>query len=326
MVPKIYMADSRPVRSKAFEILQKAGEIIWAEDTGEEDLIRDLKNIDPEVIIVGARKITRNAIFSAKKLKGITVYGVSYDFVDVKAATERGVYVTHTPGVNAVSVAEFAIGLIFAIIKNIPQAYVTMKEGKWTNMTTFRFGFAGIELYQKTVGIVGLGNVGSNLGRRFNGLGARVISYTKNPSKERAKKHGVKFVDLDTLMSESDIIVVCCALTDETRGMIDKRKIGLMKQSAYFINVSRGAVVDEEGLLEALRNKKIAGAALDVIQREPTTESPFFDLDNVINTPHIAGRTHEAAMRLEMTVAEEAARIVQGKIPVHAVNKEEIKK
>lgn len=319
---KIYMADNRPIRDKALIVLQRAGDIVCAEDTGEENFIKDVKKIDPEIMIVGARKVTKNVISSAKKLRAIIVYGVSYDFVDVKAASERGILVINTPGVNTISVAEFALGLVLALLKNIPQSYVALRRGEWTNMTTFRFGFPSTELLRKTVGIIGLGNIGSYLAKIFNAMGTRVISHTQFPSDERAKQHKVEFVDLDILMSKSDVIVVSCALTDRTKGMIGKRQIALMKPDSYIVNVSRGAVIDERELLDALMRKKIAGAAMDVLTKEPNTDSPFFKLENVICTPHIAGQTTESAKRLEMIVAEEASRIAKGKRPHHAVNEE----
>lgn len=318
----VYLADNRPIRGEALTVLQKAGKIIRVENTGEEDFIKDLRTINPEIVIVGARKVTRNVLSASDNLKGVIVYGVSYDFVDVEAATDNGVMVTNTPGVNAISVAEFALGLTLSIIKNIPQAFLGVRNGGWSNMTTFRFSFTGTELFNKTVGIVGLGNIGANLAKRLNVMGANLLSYTKHPSDGRATQHKVEFVDLNTLMSRSDIVIVCCALTEETQGMIGRNQLALLKPTAYFINTSRGAVVDENALLDILREKKIAGAALDVITQEPNTTNPLFGMDNVICTPHIAGRTIEAGQRLEMTVAEDALRIANGEIPLNIVNKE----
>jgi D-3-phosphoglycerate dehydrogenase len=320
---KVYLADSRPIRGEALKVLQKAGEIVKAEDTGEEDFIRDLNEIKPEIMIVGARKVTKKVLSSApENLRGVIIYGVSYDFVDVEAATEKGVMVANTPGVNAISVAEFALGLILSLIKKIPQSHAAVRSGGWSNMTTFRFSFTGIELYNKTVGIIGLGTIGSNLAKRLNAMGVKVIAYTKHPSLERAEENNVEFMDLNTLMSKSDIVAICCALTDETKGMVGKKQIDLMNPNSYLINTSRGAVVDEQALLDALIAKRIAGAALDVIDKEPNTDSPLFELHNVICTPHIAGRTVEAGQRLELTVAEEALRIAEGKIPRNLVNKQ----
>jgi D-3-phosphoglycerate dehydrogenase len=319
------MADNRPVRGDAQLVLEKAGEIIKVEDTGEEDFIKDMMEIDPDIMVVGARNVNDKVLSSAKNLKGVIVYGVSYDFVDVEAATKHGKMVSNTPGVNAVSVAEFALGLCLTLLKNITRANNNVKNSEWTNMTTFRFGHNGSELYNKTVGIIGLGTIGSTLANRINAMGAKVISYTKNPSDVRAKQHNVLFKDLNTVMSESDIVICCAALTNETVGLIGKEQLELMKNNSYFVNVSRGALVDEETLYNILKNEKIAGAALDVIIKEPNTDSPFFKLDNVICTPHIAGRTIEAGQRLEMTVAEDALRISQGKIPKNIVNKEVLK-
>jgi D-3-phosphoglycerate dehydrogenase len=314
------MADSRPITGKALDVLNQAGEISSGQDTGEADFIADMNRINPEIIIVGARKVTRDVLAAGINLRGIVIYGVSYDFVDAKAATEMGIIIANTPGVMTISVAEFTLGLILSATKDIARSSAHTKKGEWSTMTTYRFQFNGVEVANRTVGIIGLGKIGAHLAKILNAMGARVISYTKHPSAERAKQAGVQFVELDQLMAESDIVVLTALLTDETKGMVTKRHIDMMKPGAFFINIARGAMADEEAVIAALKAGKLGGAAFDVLTKEPNTDSPLYQLENTVISPHIAGRTREANQRLEMTCAQEALRISKGERPANLVN------
>jgi len=314
--PKILFADRRPMSEESMELLRNAGEVVWSEGDEEAELVRDMK--DASIVISGLRPITRKAIFSAQKLKGVIAYGVGFDHIDVAAAAEKRVYVVNTPGVNSISVAEFAFGLMLAIARRIPHLNNTVKAGKW-----LRWELVGNELWGKTLGIVGLGKVGTHLATLGKGFGMKVLSFTRHPSKYRAEKSGVEFVDLDTLLKKSDFVVLCCALTDETRGLIGERELSLLKRTAYFVNVSRGPVVDECTLTKALSDKRIAGAGLDVFEREPPDpNSPLLKLDNVVVASHVAGLSEESAKRISLTVAEEAVRILKGEEPRYLVNQE----
>lgn len=313
--PKILFADKRPMCDEAMKMLHDAGEVVWALGETEEDLIRDMR--DAMVVISGLRYISRRAIFNAEKLKGIIAYGVGVDHIDVAAATEKKVYVVNTPGVNSISVAEYAVGLMLSLARKIPQQNANVKAGKW-----LRWELMGNELWGKTLGIIGLGQIGTHLATLGKALGMKVQSFTRHPSKERAEKWEVEFVDLETLMRSSDFIVVCCALTDETRGLIDDKKIRLMKPSAYLINVARGQIVDERALANALAERRIAGAGIDVFEKEPVDlNNPLLKFDNVIVSAHVAGFTAESMRRLQMTVAEETVRIINGEPPRFQVNK-----
>lgn len=316
MKPKILFADRRPMSEAPMELLQSVGVVVWASGDIEQELIRDMK--DASIVISGLRKITRNAIFAAEKLKGIIVYGVGYDHVDVAAATEKGVYVVNTPGVNTISVAEFAFGLMIGAARKIPQLNANVKAGKWV-----RWELIGNELYGKVLGVIGLGQVGARIAALGRAFGMEVISYTRHPSKEREEKWGVKFVNLETLLGNSDFVVICCALTDETRGLIGEKELKLMKPTAYLINVARGPIIDERALVKALSEQRIAGAAIDVLEKEPPDpSSPLLKMENVIITSHMAGLSKEALERIQMTVAEEAVRILKGETPRYLVNKE----
>jgi len=315
MKAKILFADRRPMSEESMNLLNTVGSVVWADGDQETEPIEDLK--DAVVVVSGLRMITRKAIFAAEKLKGIVVYGAGFDHVDIAAATDKKVYVANSPGANSVSVAEFAFGLMLGIGRNIPQLNDKTKAGKW-----LRFEMLGCELWHKTLGIVGLGRVGSHLAALGKGFEMRVISFTSHPSEERAERTGVKFVDLGTLLRKSDFLVLCCELTDETKGLIGEKEIDLMKPTAYLINVARGAVVNEHELTEALVGKRISGAALDVFEREPPDpNNPLLKLDNAILTSHMAGLSLESLKRLQLTVAEEAVRIIKGYKPRNLVNK-----
>ena len=313
---KVLLADRRPMSDESMRLLRSAGQVVWSKEDGEAGLIRDLR--DTDVVVSGLRPITRKAFFSTEKLRGVVVYGAGLDHIDVAAATERGVYVTNTLGVNSTSVAEFAIGLMLAIARRIPRQNNAVKSGKWSSLE-----MVGNELCGKTLGVVGLGHVGVRVAALSKGFGMKTLSFTRHGSKDRAARSGVKFVDLDTLLKESDYIVLCCALTDETRGLIGEREIGLMKRTAYLVNVARGSIVDERALVRALDKKRIAGAGIDVFEKEPPDPSnPLLKFEDVVVTAHMAGASAESLKRISMTVAEEAVRILRGEEPKFLVNKE----
>lgn len=315
MRPKILFADRRPMSDESLVLLRKAGELMWAEGDAEQELIEAIKDVS--IVISGQRPITGSVICAAPQLKAVIAYGVGYDHVDVEVATERGVYVVNAHGVNAVSVAELVIGLMITMARKIPLLDANVKAGHWD-----RWEFLGNELYGKTLGIVGLGVVGGYLASLAKAFQIDVLSFTKNPSTERAKDKGVKFVALNRLFEEADFIVICCELTDETRNLIGTEEIALLKSTAYFINVGRGPIVDEKALAVALKKKKISGAALDVFDIEPPEKNnPLLGLDNVVLTSHIAGLSDEAMKRLQMVVAEESVRILNGKEPENQVNR-----
>jgi D-3-phosphoglycerate dehydrogenase len=303
---------------ESLELLQSVGNLVWASGFKESDLISEMK--DASVVVSGLRQITRKAIFASELLKGIVVYGVGVDHIDVVAATEKKIYVINTPGVNSVSVAEFAFGLMINIVRKIPQLTATLRAGKWKY-----FGdILGNELSGKTLGIIGLGKVGSHIAVLGRAFGMKIIAHDPSPvAFAHGIEIGVSFVDLKTLLSTSDFVIVSSALTKETHGLIGETEINLLKATAYLVNVARGPIIDEQALTKALKENRIAGAALDVFEKEPPDpENPLLHLDNVIVTPHMAGTSEEAMRRLQMTVAEESARILSGSLPRYIVNRE----
>ncbi len=315
-MPKILFADRRPMSDESMKLLHGAGEVVWAEGDKEADLVRDMK--DTEVVISGVRRITREAILASERLKAAIAYGVGFDHIDVAAATEKGIYVVNTPGVNSISVAEFALGLMIGIARKIPQLHDAVRVGKW-----LRWELLGNELYGKTLGMVGFGRVGTHLAKLARGLGMFVLVFDPYVPKEKAGELGVELLTLEPLLTRSDFIVVCCALTDETRGLISEKALALLKPTAYLVNVARGPIVDEQALINALREKRIAGAALDVFEKEPPNpNNPLLTLQNTIVSSHVAGFSDESMKRLQLTVAEEAVRILKGQEPRFLVNRE----
>ena len=298
---------------ESMKLLDSVGEVVWAEGDEEDELMKAMQ--DAEIVISGLRRITRETIAVAKKLKGIIAYGVGFDHIDVAAATERRIYVANTPGVNSISVAEFAIGLMVCNARKIPQLHSSVRTGRW-----LRWEMLGNELYGKKLGLVGLGRVGTHLSGLAKGFGMSVTVHDPYVTEEKAGQLGVELADLESLLRESDFVVVCCALTDETRGLIGERAFSLMKPTAYLINVARGPIVNEEALIKALREKRIAGAGLDVFEKEPPYDSPILGLENVVVSPHVAALAQDANRRVSIWVAEDTVRVLNHEPPAYPVN------
>ena len=256
-----------------------------------------------------------------KNLKVIANYAVGYDNIDVKAATQRKIPVTNTPGVLTDAVAEHTLSLLMSIARRIPESDIFTKQGKYNGWGPMLF--LGTELKGKTLGIVGLGRIGSALAQRvIDGLGMKVIYNKRHPDKKFEKKYGAKFVSLPNLMKNSDFISVHTPLNPSTIHLIGKKQLAMMKETAYLINTSRGQIIDEKALVNVLKNKKIKGAALDVFENEPKLSSGLNKLDNVILTPHIASGTIETRSAMSVLCANNIIDISKGKIPTNIVNKE----
>jgi len=256
-----------------------------------------------------------------KNLKVIANYAVGYDNIDVKAATERKIPVTNTPGVLTDAVAEHALTLLMSIARRIPESDTFTKQGKYKGWSPMLF--LGTELKGKTLGIVGLGRIGSAVAERvIGGLGMKVIYYKRHPDKNFENKFGAKFVKLPELLKTSDFITLHTPLNPATRHLIGKKQLGMMKKTAYLINTSRGPIIDEKALVNVLRNKKIKGAALDVLENEPKLSPGLNKLDNVVLTPHTASGTIETRSAMAVLAAKNIIEVSQGKVPTNIVNKE----
>ncbi|MCD6574123.1 phosphoglycerate dehydrogenase [Candidatus Aerophobetes bacterium] len=310
--------------SNGREILKKAGcEIIespYPHPVEEEDLLKIIKEID--AIVTGDDKLTAKVIEAADKLKIIAKYGVGIDRVDIKAATDRGIPITLAPALSN-AVADFTFGVMFVLARGICDASALVKNGEWGKSFGFGWGrsFMGVELWQKTLGIIGAGRIGREVIRRAKGFQMKVLAYDIYRDERIAQQLGFEYTSLERVLREADFVSINVPLTDETKNLINEGKLSLMKPSAYLINTARGQVVDEKALYFALKEKKIAGAALDVFTREPLpSDSPWLSLGNVILTPHIAADTKEAAGGMDLICAENIIRVLRGEKPLYAVN------
>lgn len=322
---KVLITEPLPLVEEEKKILSRYASITVANTTSEDQLVELVKDVD--VIMVVYAKITKRIINSATKLKGIIRYGIGVDNIDLEAATAKGVIVANVPDYAIETVADHTWALILALVRRIVIAdkYVRNRLyiGKWTNPPEY---LRGIDLSGKVLGLVGVGRIGREVAKRAKGFGVKILGYDPYISSDVAKEFGIELVNLDTLLSESDIISIHCPLTKETYHLINEDKIRLMRKRPYIINTARGAIIDEKALYKALKEGWIAGAALDVFEIEPPPENnPLFELDNVVLTPHIAWYTEEALRRLEMSAVEEAIRILRGELPRNIVNREVLK-
>jgi D-3-phosphoglycerate dehydrogenase len=323
--PKVYITSRSfgQFSAEALNLIKSVAEIErnpYGRTMTEEELLKAVEEVDG--LVVGNDKINKKIIEHAKKLKIIARHGVGVDNVDLKAATDNNIVVTYTPHVNADAVADFTMGLILSSARNIPQAHISIRQGRWEATK-----FIGVDVYGKTLGIIGLGEIGYRVAKRAKGFDMRILYWNRRRKISIEKELSVKYVDLETLLKESDFITIHLALTDETRGMIGKKEFDLMKKTAYLVNTARGPIVDAKALYEALKDGKIAGAAVDVYDKEPPDANlPLFSIDKVIATPHIAAYTVETMLKMDMMNAEDIMRFFKGEKPQNVANAEVLKK
>ncbi len=267
------------------------------------------------IIIRSATKLTADLIERGERLKVIGRAGVGVDNVDVEAATRRGIVVANAPESTVISAAEHTIGLLLALSRNIPQAHAALKEGRWE-----RSRYGGLEVADKTLGVLGFGRIGQQVARRAAGLQMRVVAYDPFVSKERFRELGVEQAESpERIFETADFITLHLPLTAETRGSIGAEAFARMKPGVRLVNAARGELVDEDALLDALRSGQVAGVALDVFSSEPYS-GPLLELDNVVVTPHLAASTEEAQDRAGLIVAEQVAAALEGELVTNAVN------
>lgn len=267
------------------------------------------------VLIRSATKMDAEAIAAAPKLKVIARAGVGLDNVDIKAATSAGVMVVNAPTSNVISAAELAIGHIMGLARHIPDAHASLMAGTWK-----RSQYTGIELYEKTIGIIGLGRIGTLVAQRLAGFGATLIGYDPYVTQARAEQIGVELVDMDQMMKRSDFITIHIPKTPETSGMISTNEFKIAKPSLRIVNCSRGGIIDEDALYEALKSNQIGGAGLDVFVNEPPKDSPLLTLDNILVTPHLGASTDEAQEKAGISVARSVRLALAGDLVPDAVN------
>jgi D-3-phosphoglycerate dehydrogenase len=267
------------------------------------------------ILIRSATQVDAEAIAAAKKLKVVARAGVGLDNVDVKAATTAGVMVVNAPTSNIISAAELTIGHILSLARHIPAGHVSLSAGEWK-----RSAYTGTELYEKTVGIIGLGRIGALITARLQAFGMEVIAYDPYITAARAQQLGVQTVSLDELLERSDFVTIHLPRTPETLGMIGTEQLQKMKKTAYVVNVARGGLIDEAALHDALVSGEIAGAALDVFVQEPPKESPLLGLPNLIVTPHLGASTDDAQEKAGISVAKSVRLALAGELVPDAVN------
>ena len=267
------------------------------------------------ILVRSATKMDAEAITSAPQLKVIARAGVGLDNVDIKAATAAGVMVVNAPTSNIISAAELTVGHILSLARHIPPAHGALAEGQWK-----RSKFTGVELYEKTIGIIGLGRIGALIAARLQAFGTNVIAYDPYITSARAQQLGVQPVSLEELLEQSDFVTIHMPKTPETTGMIGEAQLKLMKSSAFVVNVARGGLIDEDALYAALTAGTIAGAGLDVFVNEPPTDSPLLGLNNIIVTPHLGASTDEAQEKAGVSVAKSVRLALSGELVPDAVN------
>ena len=284
------------------------------------DLIELGKGADAFVAVTNVEKITKEVIEGLPKLRVIARHGVGYDNVDVKAASEKGIYVTTAPVLDE-TVADQAFALLLCLARNTCKMHNYVVSKEWRAREPFRF--MGTDVWGKTAGIIGLGRIGSKIAERAKGFKMRILYYDVVRKTDLETRLGLERKPLDELLKESDIIFISAPLIDATRGMIGGKELELMKPSALLINVARGPIIDHDALVKALREGGIAGAGVDVFEREPVPlDDPLLNLENVVLTPHMASNTVECRRRQALTVAEEVLRVLHGEKPRYALNPE----
>jgi D-3-phosphoglycerate dehydrogenase len=298
------------------DLLREKAEIFFARSFEEVSLIKEVREMDG-IVIRANGKVSRILMDSAAKLKVIGRHGVGVENIDLEAATEKGIWVVNTPDANDTSVAEHFFGLALMLSKMLKKADIALHEGRFEA----RYQYIGRELHGKTIGILGFGKIGRAIGRiGHKGFDMRVLYYDAIQYEKVEKEIQAVKVSLEEVLSQSDYISINLPMLPETKGLLKEREFGLMKPSAYIINLARGPIWDEKSLYSVLKEGRIAGAASDVYEVEPAPKDhPLLQLENFIGTPHMAAHTDEALRRMSL-VAEDVIRVLEGKAPVHPVN------
>jgi len=323
--PKVYVTREIPERGLRI-IMERFNAEVWPEygPPPKHVIIEKARDVDALVTLL-SDKIDAEIFDAAPKLKIVAQMAVGYDNIDVEEATRRGIYVTNTPGVLTETTADFAWALLMAIARRVVEADRYVREGKW-KVGWHPSMLLGRDVYGATLGIIGAGRIGSAVAKRARCFNMKILYYDVIPNPQIEKETGAKFVDLDTLLKESDFISIHVPLTKETYHMINAEKLKLVKKTAYIINTARGPIIDEKALYEALKEGRLAGAALDVFEQEPISpDNPLLKLYNVILAPHIASASYETRSRMAEMVAENLVEFFEGRRPPNLVNPDVIK-
>ncbi|MBI3910094.1 MAG: phosphoglycerate dehydrogenase [Armatimonadetes bacterium] len=311
--PRVVVAD--PIHPAGIERL-RAGAVVDVATGLTAEALRARLSEANALVIRSETRVTAELLAAAPRLQVIARAGVGVDNVDVPAATQRGIIVVNSPEGNTIAAAEHTVAMMLALSRKIPAAAWSLRAGEWR-----RSAFVGVEVYNKTLGIIGFGKVGREVARRAQGLGMRVIAHDLYVSVEQAQRENVELVELDELLASADYISLHAPLTRDTINLLDRDKFARMKDGVRIINCARGKVINETALLEALESGKVAGAALDVFAKEPPgPDNPLLKQERVIGTPHLGASTEEAQINVALDIAEQVLAVLDGRPPRSAVN------
>jgi D-3-phosphoglycerate dehydrogenase len=311
-MPKVLVTD--PIAQEGIDMLQREADVDVRLRPSPDELVQLIAGCDA-LVVRSETKVTREVIAAGERLQVIGRAGSGVDNIDTDAATERGVLVVNAPTGNIISAAEHTIALMLTLARHVPEAFESLRAGRWE-----RQRFVGVELRGKTLGVVGLGQVGTEVARRARGMEMRVIAHDPYIMTERAQSLGVEAVSFDELLQQADFITLHTRLTDANRDMIGEEQLRKVKPNVRIINTARGELIDEAALLRALDEGRVAGAGIDVFREEPPGESPLLTHDKVIVTPHLGALTEEAQERVAVDVAEEVLAVLRGEPARYAVN------
>jgi D-3-phosphoglycerate dehydrogenase len=309
---KILVADK--LSQSGIDVLSKDIDVDIKTGLSEDEIVKIVPDYEG-LIVRSSTQVTKRIIEAGKKLRVIGRAGVGVDNIDVEAATKKGIVVMNTPLGNITSAGEHTIALLMALARNIPKAHQSLKQQKWEKKK-----FTGVELNSKTLGIIGLGKVGSLVAKAAHALSMNIIVYDPFIAEEKAEQMNIRLVEFDDLIRSADFITVHTPLTDSTRNLIGEKQFAMMKDNVRIINAARGGIINEAALYNALKSGKVAGAALDVFEQEPPEGNLLLELENVVVTPHLGAATEEAQERVAVDIAEQFVDFFRNNIVRNAVN------
>jgi D-3-phosphoglycerate dehydrogenase len=303
------------ISKKPMEMLKGKGYEIVKNETGKPLNNKEMSELieDVDGIIIGIDDLNAGIIKQAHNLNVISKYGVGVDNIDIKTATTQGIVVTNTPKANIDAVADLTFALMLALARRIPEADRETKAGNWKK-------FIGTSVWRKKLGVIGLGKIGRQVVKRARGFEMEILCYDIIQDEEFARQFGVRYVDLETLLKESDYITIHTPLNNATKGIIGYKELEMINENAFLINTSRGGIIDEKALYDALKNNKIKGAALDSYKDEPLKNSPLVELKNIIMTSHNGAYTKEAINNMGVQAAQNLIDVLEGREPENRIN------
>ncbi len=323
MVYRVYVT-SNEVPEEALDMVRKVAEVKINENYGtpsKETLLREVVDIDGLFCNI-TEKVDAQLLDAGKKLKIVASMSVGFDHIDLDAATKNGILATHTPGVLTEAVADETFGLMLAVARRLVEADVYVREGSW-KLKWSPMLLVGRDVYGKTLGIYGLGRIGIAVAKRAKGFGMKIIYYDAFRNEEAEKTLGIEFKPKEEVIKEADYLSVHVPLLPETKNSISTEELKMMKRTAFLINTARGGVVDEKALIDALRSGTIAGAALDVFEKEPVdTDNPLLKMKNVVVAPHLASGSIESRTAMAVLAAQNLVAGLKGEVPPNLINKQ----